>query len=139
MFDISTLAVADTGAIHLKGPDGAYLYHEGKPVRIHLYSPGSDAFAEVEDRQSARSIKRMEDNDGKMTLPPRDQRKADLAEDLATLTVMFENFEYKPAADKTGKDLYRTVYADKKLGFIVEQVRKALGDWGKFTTGSETN
>lgn len=136
MFDITTQAVADTAPIHIKGLDGEYLYSDGKPVRIHLYSPGSTVFAEVEDRQTSRAVKRMQDNDGKVSVPPMEERNAEQADDLATLTASFENLGYPPAGDKQGKELYRALYADKKLGHIVAQVQKALKDWGKFKPAS---
>jgi hypothetical protein len=136
MFDITTQAVADTAPIHIKGADGSHLYLDGKPVRIILYSPGSSTFAEVEDRQTARAVKRMQDNDGKVSVPPLEVRDAEQAEDLATLTAGFENLGYPPAGEKQGKELYRALYADKKLGFIVTQVQKALRDWGNFKAAS---
>jgi len=136
MLDLATLAVAESAPIHLKGPDGAYLYSEGKPVRIHLSSPGSAAFAEVEDRQTARAVKLMQDNDGKVAVASKEQRDADAAADLAALTVDIENFKYGPAEGKIGKELFRAIYADKKLGFITAQVTKALRDWGNFTLPS---
>jgi len=136
MFDITTQAVADTAPIHIKGADGNHLYVDGKPVRIVLYSPGSQAFAEVEDRQTARAVKRMQDNDGKVAMPPLEQRDTEQADDLAALTVAFENLSYPPAGDKQGKELFRALYADKKLGFIVVQVQKALRDWGNFKPAS---
>lgn len=136
MFDITTQAVADSAPIHIKGADGTPLYFDGKPVRIHLWSPGSVAFAEVEDRQTARALKRMQDNDGQIAVAEMEQRNAEQADDLASLTALFENLGYPPAGDKQGKELFRALYADRKLGFIVVQVQKALRDWGKFTPGS---
>jgi hypothetical protein len=136
MLDISTLAVADTAAIHLKGPDGSHLYSDGKPVRIVLYSPGSPVFAEIEDRQVARATKRMQDNDGKLALVPIEQRDNEQADDLAALTVAFENFDLPSAAEKHGNEKFKALYLDRKLGFIKEQMLKALRDWGKFTQTS---
>lgn len=130
--DITTQAVAASAAIHLKAADGSYLYSDGKPVRIVLSSPGSAAYAEVEDRQTARAVKRMQDNDGKIALVPPEQRDAETADDLASLTVAFENLTYPPAGDMQGKNLFRALYADKTLGFIAVQVQKALRDWGNF-------
>lgn len=133
MFDITTQSVASTAFIHFKGLDGNFLYNETKqPVGVRLYSPGTDEFAEVEDIQSARYQKNKEDNEDKYVLPPREQRDSDLADDLAALTVGFENFEYKPAGEKHGKELYRAFYLDRKLGHLKLQVQKAMGDWGKF-------
>lgn len=136
MFDITTQAVVDTAPIHLKGADGEYLFDDGKPVRIILHSPGSKQFAAVEARQTNRAVKRMADNDGKITVAPPEQRAQEQAEDLAAITVGFENFVYPPAGEKKGEELFQALYADPKLGFIAQQVQKALRDWGNFKPGS---
>lgn len=136
MFDITSQAVAMTAPIHIKGADGAFLYSDGKPVRIIVYGPGSNEYAEVEDRQTARALKRREENDGKVALASREEREAEVAADLADITVGFENLAYPPAGDKQGKELFRALYADKSLGFIPVQIQKTLRDWGNFKSGS---
>lgn len=134
--DITTQAVAETAAIHIKGADGEYLYDESKnPCRIVIYSPGSKEFAAIEARQSNRAIKRLNDNDGKVQLPSPDQREAEQAEDLADITVAFENFTYPPAGKVQGKELFKAFYADRSLGFIKQQILKAVNDWGNFKSG----
>lgn len=137
--DITTTAVVDTAAIHLRDANGQYLFDGDKPVRIHVYGPGSKAFAAIEARQSQRALKRMQDNDGKMTLAPPEQRAKEDAEDLAAITVSFENLTYPPAADMQGADLFEALYADPKLGFIGKQVSKFVADWGNFKPGSATS
>ncbi|EJL34123.1 hypothetical protein [Novosphingobium sp. AP12] len=134
--DITTQSVSDTAAIHIKGPDGNYLYDDGKPVRIIVHGPASSVFAELEDRQANRAVKRLNDNDGRPNVAPIAQREAEVADDLASITVAFENLDYPPAAEKHGKDLFRALYADKKLGFIGVQIQKALRDWGNFKGAS---
>lgn len=131
-FDITTHAVRDTAPVHLKGADGSYLFHDGKPVRIIIYGPGSEAATEVETRQNARAVKKMNDNEGAYAVTPPEVRAAQTADDLASLTHSFENLSYPPAGDAQGKDLFRALYSDKKLGFIPEQVLKAYKDWGTF-------
>lgn len=139
MFDITTQAVADTAPIHLKGANGDYLYFDGKPVRIIIYGPGSQQYAEVEARQTNRAVKRMQDNDGKVSVAPPEQRDAEQAKDLAAITVALENLSYPPAGDRQGAELFEALYADKKLGFIGQQVLKAVRDWGNFMPGSAGN
>lgn len=136
MFDITTQAVNDLAAIHLKDASGEHMYHEGKKVEILLYSPGSPQAAQVEARQTARAIKRMQDNDGKISVAAPDVRDAEQAEDLAAITAGFRNFGYPPAGEKQGQELYAALYADKSLGFIANQVMKAFRDWGNFKPGS---
>jgi len=73
MFDITTEAVADTATIHVKNAQGELLYADAdrtKPVQIVVFGPGSKAYGLVEARQSTRAVKRMQDNDGKITVAP---------------------------------------------------------------------
>ena len=138
---IAKLAVAATGFLHLKGPDGVHLYEKGEPVGIDLFGPGSRESAQVEERQSARAIKRMTDNDNKMTLAPIDERRREAAEDLATLTAGFRHIEHDDADGKplASSALALAVYSDPELGWINEQALKFQRDWGKFTPGSTGN
>lgn len=142
MFDITSQAVADTATIHIKNAAGELLYADAertKPVQIVIYGPGSKPFGLVEARQSARAVKRMQDNDGKITLPPFEDRVRETAEDLAAITVRFENFAYPPAGKAEGAELFAAVYADQKLGFIAKQVQKTVADWSSFLPGSAAN
>ncbi|MDR6851097.1 hypothetical protein J2Y54_000590 [Sphingomonas sp. BE123] len=143
MLDITTKAVAATAAIHLKDAEGNHMYFgEGdarKPVQIVVYGPGSAQYAEVEARQTNRAVKRMQDNDGKVAVASPEQRDAEQAEDLAAITVSFENFTYPPAGTAAGAEMFRAFYADKSLGFITAQVLKAVRDWGNFKVASPPN
>jgi hypothetical protein len=131
--DVSTLAVADTAIIHLKDAAGELLYDGGEPVAIEIYGPGSKAFGVVEARQSARAIKRYQENDQQLSVPPYEERLKEAAEDLAAITVSFRRLS---CGELTGTALFEAVYANPKLGYITRQVQKALADWGKFKAGS---
>jgi len=138
LFNIASLAVVATAPLHIKNAAGELLYADAErtlPVRIHLHGPGSQVAGVVEARQSARALKRMQDNDGKITAASREERIAETSEDLAALTASFENFEYP--ADATGEALFRALYADQSLGFITKQVMKFYGDWGNFSAASK--
>lgn len=137
---IAKYAVAKSGFCHLKGPDGNFLYDDTtkEPVGIDLYSPGSPEAAELEGEQSARIIKRMQDNDNKVAHIPVEQRRVETAADLTALTAGFRHIEYDGADGQplTGKALHTAVYSDPLLGWINVQVIKFVGDWGKFTGSS---
>jgi len=137
-YDITQEAVDETTTIHVKNAAGELLYADKartKPVQIEIWGPGSDAFGIVESRQSSRAVKRMQENDGKITVAPHEDRVRETAEDLATLTRSFINLAYPPAGNAQGAELFAALYRDKKLGFIAKQVTQAVGDWGKFTPG----
>lgn len=139
MLDITTQAVDDTATIHVKNAAGELLYADAerkKPVQIIIYGPGSAAFGLVESRQTARAVKRMQDNDGKITAAPFEERVREAAEDLAAITVRFENLSYPPAGKAEGAELFTAVYADPKLGFIAKQVTRFVADWGNFKAAS---
>ncbi|MEG3089499.1 hypothetical protein [Sphingomonas sp. PB4P5] len=137
---IKALAVAATAFLHLKGPDGTYLYDEAtkEPVGIDLFGPGSRESGEVESRQSARAIKRMQDNDNKISFPPIELQRSEAAEDLASLTAGFRHIEHDgPDGEPlSGRALFHGVYSEPTLGWIKAQVVKFQADWGKFTPGS---
>jgi hypothetical protein len=137
MLDIMTLAVEDTAFIHLKDAKGDLLFSDGKPVGVTIYGPGSPAYSIVEGRQTTRALKRMNDNEGKVTAASPDERRLETAEDLAAITVGFDNLTYTPAASAQGAALFQAIYAEPKLGFIVKQVSKAVADWGNFSAASK--
>lgn len=135
MLNITTLAAAAQAALHLKNADGEPLYAGDKPVRIIVHSPGSRIYGTVEARQTARVVKRMNDNDNKMTVASAEERLAEVAEDLATITIAFENFD-TGEANLTGEALFRAVYSNPSLGFITRQVNKFIADWSNFKAAS---
>ena len=133
MFDITTQAVAMSAPLHLKDASGNLLYTpDQKPIRIQLCGPASPEYARIEERQTQRALKRAQDNDGKPSAASSDDRRAQIAEDYAAVTIAFENFTYPPAGKAQGAELFRATYADPTLGFIVNQVTRFLADWGNF-------
>lgn len=130
--DVTKLSAVDTAPIHLKGLDGEYLYDDGKPVRIIVFGPGSQQAAAVEALQTARALKRMADNDGRITVAPPEMQAKEQAEDLAAITSHFENLEYPPAGDKQGAALFTAFYLDRTLGHLHAQVIKGQKNWAGF-------
>jgi hypothetical protein len=138
---IASLAVVPTAFLHLKGPDGTPLYDDCKKVGIDLFGPGSPEYAQIEERSTARTVKRMAENDNKLSHVPIEERRVEGAADLVVLTAGFRHIEHD-APDGTplaGQALYLAVYSDPKLGWIKEQAVKFVGDWGKFSPGSATS
>ena len=138
LLNIALLGVAPIAKLHLKSATGELLFADAErtlPVRIHLHGPGSEIASLVQSRQTARALKRMQDNDDKVTAASPEERKAETAADLATLTAGFENFTYGDGS-LNGEPLYQAVYSDLTLGFVTKQVTKFFGDWGNFSTAS---
>lgn len=134
--DVSKLKAAPTATIHVKDINGEPLYDGEKPVIIKVHGPGSRLFGAVDARQTARTLKRMNENDGKVTAPTAEERIAELAEDLADITISFDGLS---CGDLTGRELFLAVYGDPELGYIAKQVNRTLGDWGKFKPASAAN
>lgn len=127
-FDISSLAVNPTSVVELESPDGEQLLNaEGEKISITVYGPGSKQFQKA---QSARNRTLLEYvRKGGKKMKDDEQREMD-AEFLAACTVSFNNFVYK---DLSGAEMFRAAYMDASIGFISEQVNKAIGDWANFT------
>lgn len=141
-FNIASAAVTAIGILHVKSATGEPMYADEArtlPCRIHLYGPGSKPYGVVESRQSARALKRMQDNDGKITAATPEERVTETAEDLAAITAEFENFDYQPAegGSLAGGEMFQAAYRDQGLGFITRQVAKYVGDWGNFSAASK--
>lgn len=131
MFDISSLAVKDTTIVELETPTGDELFNDkGERLSVTVYGPGSKQFNRaqgVRNRAILEYVKR-----GGKKMKEGEQRELD-ADFLASCTVSFNNFAYK---DFTGSEMFKEAYLDTAIGFISEQVNKAIGDWANFTQGS---
>lgn len=132
MFDISKLAVKETSIIELESPDGEALTNDaGDAMSITVYGPGSKQYQKAQGVRNRAILEHVRKGGKKMK--DDDQRELD-AEFLASCTASFNGFGYK---DMTGYDMFKGAYLDPAIGFIAEQVNKAIGDWANFTKGSE--
>ena len=128
MFDISKLAAKDTAIVELDGPDGEALENDkGERLSITVFVPGSKQFQQAQGVRHRAILDHVRKGGKKMK--DDDQRELD-ADFLASCTASFNNFVYK---DMTGYDQFKSAYGDASIGFIAEQVNKAIGDWGNFT------
>jgi hypothetical protein len=131
MFDISTLAVKDTTIIELESPTGDPLTNDkGDTLSVTVYGPGSKQFHRAQSVRNRAILEYVKKGGKKMK--DGEQRELD-AEFLASCTVSFNGFTYK---DLTGYEMFKAAYLDTAIGFISEQVNKAIGDWANFTQGS---
>lgn len=127
--DIKSAAVAQTSFLHLRDANDE-LMHEpgGAAVGITLHSPGSKPYAKAQAAQSNRMMDKLR-RKGKADQSA-DQKAAEQAEFLAECTVAFHHIDYD---ELQGDALFRAVYLDNSIGFIVDQVAKHLGDWANFS------
>jgi hypothetical protein len=133
MFDISKLAVKETAVIELESPDGEPLLNEnGEVLSVTVYGPGSKQFQRAQGKRNRAILEYVRKGGKKMK--DEEQRELD-AEFLADCTASFNGFVYK---DLTGYEMFKAAYLDPSIGFIAEQVNKAIGDWANFTNKSAT-
>jgi hypothetical protein len=131
MFDISELAVKDTAIVELETVEGdALLDVNGNQLSITVYGPGSKAFQKAQSIRNRAILEYVKKGGKKMK--EGEQRELD-AEFLSACTVSFNGFGYK---DFTGIEMFKAAYLDSAIGFITEQVNKAVGDWANFTQAS---
>jgi hypothetical protein len=128
MFDISNLAVNSTAIIDLESPDGELLTNaEGEQLSVTVYGPGSKQFQKASGVRNRAILDYVRKGGKKMKED--EQRELD-AEFLAACTVSFNNFGYK---ELTGNEMFKAAYLDPSIGFIADQINKAIGDWANFT------
>lgn len=130
MADIRSFALEQTAVIHLRDGADNLMYadkEETKPMRIHVYGPGTKAYAAAEKRNAERMMESMR-RKGK-TVDAAEMR----VDFLVAITKEFENIDY----DKLeGDALFRAVYADTSIRFIADQVNAFVGETANFTNSS---
>jgi hypothetical protein len=138
MFDITSTSVVESSELLLNDAEEAPLLGDNKKqLSIELYGPGSEPFERAAAKRQNRLMERLK-RKGKTEMSAEEQR-AEQAEFLASITIGFNGFGYPPAGEAEGKDLFRALYMDRKLGFITDQVQRFVGDWGNFSGKSATS
>lgn len=126
MFEITTLAAKDTFTLELlNGNDEPLLDGGGKPLSVTVYGPGSKAYQKANSQRTQRMLDRMAKK-GKVKLSAEEQQRENAAF-LAACTVSFNGWAYQ--GDNTA---FEAAYNDPSIGFIADQVSKAIGDWANF-------
>jgi len=130
-------SLSETAFLHVQTPDGEPMYlddAETKPVLIHLYGIGSKQYQMAERKRQDALANKFKKYRNK-TIP---------SEELEELRINFlvncvasaENFELD---GQKGLELYETVFSDRSLIFITEQVERFIGDQVNFTNQPSTN
>lgn len=112
-------------------PDGTP--DESRPMRAHMFGPGTKQYAKAQAAQSNRSMDRFKKK-GKSNMTAEEQA-TERATFLAACTAQLENVEVD---DLTGDALCMNVYTDEEQCFIPMQLDKLIGDTANFTKASQT-
>lgn len=148
-YDVSTVEVSDTFDVEILHPKtqdpmivggettedpetGAKKTTGGKPMTVTVFGPGSKVFKAAQSVQSNRAIARFKAKGKGESTPEEDA--ANTARFLSACTVSFNNFGYKGM--EAGREMFRALYLDPKMGWLTEQVNKEMGDWSNFTTAA---
>lgn len=132
MFEITSIAVKDTFVLELlNANDDPLLDADGKAISVTLYGPGSKVFTRAQAARNQRMIDRAAKK-GRVKIKAEEQIEEN-AEFLAACTASFNGWTYKGAADAAAVE---AAYKDPSIGFISDQVGKAIGDWANFTNSS---
>lgn len=135
MFEITTLAARDTFTLELVNTNDEPLVDaDGKPLSVTLYGPGSKAYARAMSERNQRLIDRSS-RKGKIKLSLEEQTREG-AQFLADCTVSLNGWAYQGATDHAA---ILAAYCDRSIGFIADQVSRAVGDWANFTSSSSTS
>lgn len=129
MFEITKLAARDTFTLELVNANDEPLRDaDGKPLSVTVYGPGSKAYQKANAARTQRLMDAMTKK-GKAKLNAEEQLRENAAF-LAACTVSFNGWAYKGE-----ESAFEAAYSDPTIGFIADQVQKAIGDWANFTTG----
>lgn len=130
MFEITSLAAKDTFTHALvNANDEPLLDAGGKPLSVTVYGPGSKPYQKANAERTQRMMKRLQ-RKGKLEMSAEEQARENAAF-LAACTVSFNGWTYKGEATA-----FEAAYADPSIGFIADQVSKAIGDWANFSQTS---
>ena len=140
MSTLKQFEMQEVGILHLRDAEDALMYAAGpdgepdpeKPIRAHVYGPGSKQYARAMSAKAARWLKHRE-RKGKADQSAED-KALDQTEFLVACTKMIENAESDSGA--TGEAFFSEVYANDKLSFIRDQVNTFTNDTANFTSGS---
>lgn len=145
MLDMTTKAVADTGLLELNDVDDEPLFDrpartddelkEAKRCSITLYSPGTRVYQEAEAERQNRLSELVMKKSGKFKISAEERRQLD-AVFHARVTASFNHWTYPVGDGVSGFEMFKTAYLDARIGFIEDQVRKYIGDWGNFKKSS---
>ncbi len=138
MTSLSKFEMEETAVLHLRNAADEPMYADGengepdtsKPMRVHVYGPGSKQFQKATAEQNNRFLKRYS-RKGK-TDRTAEETASDDAAFLVSCTKSFENVDM---GGLEGKAFFESVYSNDKLSFIRDQIRDFTKETANFTRG----
>lgn len=132
LFEITSVRVKDTFEVLLNNADDEPLKNaDGQQLSVTVYGPGSKEFARASAARNQRMLDRLAKRQ-RVKLNAEEQA-AEAAEFLGAVTVSINHWAYQGATDQAA---IVAAYKDTSIGFIADQVQKAVGDWANFSTGA---
>jgi hypothetical protein len=143
MSTLKQYEMQEIGIVHLRDASDEPMYAVGadgkpdlsKPIRVHVYGPGSKQYANAMSAKAARWLKHRE-RKGKADQTA-EEKALDQTEFLVACTKEIENAESDTGA--TGAAFFNEVYSNTRLSFIATQVMTYMNETANFTSGSTTN
>lgn len=133
--EITSLAAQDTFVLELNNANDEPLINaDGTRPTVTVYGPGSRAYQKAQAARTQRIMDRMAKK-GKVKLSAEEQLR-EQADFLSACTASIAGWTYKGGTDAQA---IAAAYADPAIGFIADQVAKAVGDWANFTSEPSTN
>jgi hypothetical protein len=139
MSSLTKHELVDVSILHLRDGNDDFLYAEtdgepdhSKPMRIHLYGPGTKQFAKAQAERQNKAIARIQ-RKGQMKMTAKEMIE-ERAEFLVNVTKEFENIESDTGA--VAEDLMHEVYGNPKLSHWAEQAETHSRNTANFTQGS---
>ncbi len=127
-FEITTIAANETCTVALRDANDNSLFDaDGNPLSVTIYGPGSKIYAQAKVKRDRRVVEYV--RQGRSNLSA-DEERREKAIDLANCTLSFNGWTYKGKADREAME---AAYSDPSIGFITEQIDRAMGSWANFT------
>ena len=142
MGSLTKYEMAETGILHLRDAADELMYADDvngqpdltRPMRIHLYGPGSKEYAKAVAEQQNRILEMLK----RKTRAERteEEQAREQTKFLVACTQAFENIDSDSGA--TGEALLIEIYGNRRLAFIPDQIAAFLKQTANFTKGSTT-
>lgn len=135
--NLKSFEMEETGVLHLKDAGDAPMYANGedgqpdlgKPIRVHVYGPGSKQYARAANEKANRHVDLMKAK-GRTKESVEEATLAN-AKFLTGCTKGWDNVELD---GETGDELSMAIYTNPRLSFIRDQVATYIAETANFLT-----